>query len=112
MIVQAAADEAAGDEALQEAQILWEDARDAQRAASLLAKASGLFKKALNFEKEDLVIQAEAKFRAEAEELRLQKEREETYRAEQLLEAEEMVARARVLVEGRLFDDARQVSGS
>jgi hypothetical protein len=34
---QAAMDEAAGDQALEEAQIIWEDARDAERAAHRLA---------------------------------------------------------------------------
>jgi len=106
---QAVIDENAGDEALEEARIIWEDARDAERAAALFAKASELYKKAGNFEKEDAVIQAEARFREEEEEERAQKERKAAYEAEQLLEAEGMVARARMLVEGEMLEDARQL---
>jgi len=106
---QAAMDEAAGDQALEEAQIIWEDARDAERAAHLFERASMLYKKALNYEKEERVIQAEAKFRAEAEEERRQKEWEDARRAEQLLEAEELVSRARILVESEMLQDARRL---
>lgn len=106
---QAVLDEQAGDEALEEALIIWEDTRDADRAAELFAKASALYKKALNFEKEDRVIRAEAQFRAEEEEERLQREREEAFKAAQLLEAEGLVARARMFVDDEMLEDAREL---
>ena len=86
-----------------------QDARDAQRAAALFTKASEFYKKSGNFNKEDAVIQAEARFREEEEEERRVKEREEAFRAEQLLEADGMVARAKMLVEGEMLEDARQL---
>ena len=103
---QAVLDEVAADEALEEAQIIWEDMRDAERAAELFAKAASLYKKAHNFDKRDQVIEAEATFRAEQEEERLQRAHEEAFKVDQLIEAESLVARARMLVENEMFDDA------
>jgi len=103
---QAVLDEVAADEALEEAHIIWEDMRDAERAAELFAKAASLYKKTHNFDKEDQVIEAEATFRAELEEGRLQRVHEEAFKADQLIEAESLVARARMLVENEMFDDA------
>ena len=49
-----------------------QDARDASRAGRLFVDAAALFKRAMNLEKHELVMRAEARFRAEEEEERLQ----------------------------------------
>ena len=103
----AARDAAAGEAALEEAGAAWRTQRDAERAAGLVGEAAVLFRAARQLGRVEAADALGAAIRAEQEEERQARARAEARAREQRMAADDMVARARMLVGGAMLGDAR-----